>query len=473
MFDDTPAGEASGRLLDALVERVLGAVESARSRAARHHAYDAGLGAAEIDVVAVCEETVRIAQGVQADAVLTLDSRRRRAMATADETTITRSLSTEIALARQVSTPAGERTYALAQALELHPQTHALLRAGTISQAVAGAVCRETTYASVDDRGRVDAEIAASLTELSPRQAGREARRLVMAADPHAAYERTVRAREDRSVTFSPELDAMASLTVYGPAEQVASAFRRLDDQATARRADGDPRTIRQLVADLAIEALTGERVSADGTSAVRAEIGVVMRPESLFSADTAPATLAGYGPIPAELARRLAASDAAGARRFCPAPDGERLTGSDPRARRFNAAVRRLVRTVDGQCQRPWCDCRIRDVDHAVPYARGGPSTPQNAQGVCQADNLAKEGPGWRVTPVDGEGPADEALARAVRWRTPTGHTYARRRREPLGVPTRDQEERPPASSRRVEAPQEDTGSAIERSLAELLRAA
>lgn len=443
MLDVTTAGDTSDRLLDALVERVLAAVESARARAAEHDEHSAELGAAEIEVVAVCEEVVRIAQGVQADAVLALDAQRRRVMANVEESMLTRSLFTEIALARQVSTPAGERTYALAQALELHPQTHALLRDGAISQSVAGAVCRETTYASVDDRGRIDAELAPALVELSPRRAAKEARRLVLATDPHAAYERTVRARDDRTVTFSPELDAMASLTVYGPAEQITSAFRRLDDEASARRSDGDPRTIRQIMADLAVEALTGARVTRTGTADIRTEIGVVMRPETLFTVDDAPAVLTGYGPVPAELARRLAASERAWLRRFFTTPDGERLTGSDPQARRFNAGVRRLVRTVDGQCQRPWCDCRVRDIDHAVPYARGGPSAPLNAQGTCQPDNLAKEAPGWEVTTsIDPDSPDTSTLASEIRWRTPTGHVYRNRRREPLGVPVR------PASS-------------------------
>ncbi|QMW67967.1 hypothetical protein H4N58_09035 [Mumia sp. ZJ1417] len=437
MFEDATTGDTAERLTTALVERVLAAVGAARSRALAHDAHEAELGAAEIDVVAMCEEVVRIAQGVQADAVLALDVRRRGVMTHVEESMLTRSLFTEIALARQVSTPAGERTYALAHALELHPQTHALLRDGAISQSVAGAVCRETTYASVDDRGRIDAELAPALIELSPRRAAKEARRLVLATDPHAAYERTVRARDDRAVTFSPELDAMASLTVYGPAEQVTSAFQRLDDQASARRADGDPRTIRQLMADLAIEAFTGAGVGADGMSEVRAEIGVVMRPEALFSADNAPATLAGYGPIPAELARRLATSDDAWVRRFFTTPGGEHLAGSDPRARRFSAAVRRLVRTVDGQCQRPWCDCRVRDIDHATPYARGGLSTPLNAQGTCRPDNLAKEAPGWTVTTADPHSPDGSTLAAEVRWRTPTGHVYVNRRREHLGGTT------------------------------------
>lgn len=427
MFDETSDRSAES-LTATLAARVLSAVERTRERVGAHDEHEVALGAGEIDVTALCEEVVRIAQGVQADAVLALDARRREVMTTVDETTLTRSLFAEIALARQVSTPAAERTYALAQALDLHPQTHALLRDGIISQQVAAAVCRETTYSAVDDRARIDAALAPLLADLSPGRAAQEARRLVLAADPHAAYERTIRAREERAVTFSRELDAMASINIYGPAEQITAAFQRLDDEACARRTDGDPRTVRQLMADLAIEMLTGARVTPSGTTTMRTEIGVVMRPEALFTADDASATLNGYGPVPAELARRLAATDDVWVRRFFTAPDGERLAGSDPRARRFSAAVQRLVRTVDDQCQRPWCDCRVRDIDHAVPYARGGPSSPDNAQGTCRPDNLAKEAPGWRVTPVaDGS----DTLASEVRWRTPTGHVYATRRRK------------------------------------------
>ncbi|MFC6149963.1 HNH endonuclease signature motif containing protein, partial [Mumia xiangluensis] len=417
------------RLATLLLDRVRAVIEDARARAVASPRGALELGAGEIDLVTACEEVVRIAQGVQLDAVQLLDARRRSAPELVrDESVFTRSLFVEIALARQVSSPAGETTYAMARALEVLPQTHGLLRDGTISSGVAAAVCRETTFLAADDRRRVDAEIAPALADLTPRRAAAEARRLVLATDPHAAYARTVRAREGRAVTFRPELDAMASLTVYAPADQVVAAFEHLDGRASVRRNDGDPRTIRQLTADLAIEALTGAQVAADGSHTIGVEVGVVMRPESLFSADAAPATLSGYGPIPAELARQLAGSEHSWVRRFFTAPDGRSINDVDPRARRFSRAVRRIVQVVDGQCRRPWCDCRIRDVDHITPYARGGLSVVSNAQGDCRTDNLAKESPGWEVTSVTS---ANDTLPDEVHWRTPTGHVHVSRRSE------------------------------------------
>lgn len=60
--------------------------------------------------------------------------------------------------------------------------------------------------------------------------------------------------------------------------------------------------------------------------------------------------------------------------------------------------------------------DCRIRDIDHIRPHRTGGPTTETNGQGLCRLSNLVKELPGWHVS--------QDAVG-AVRWTTPTGHTY------------------------------------------------
>ncbi|MFC7361290.1 hypothetical protein [Nocardioides astragali] len=51
----------------------------------------------------------------------------------------------------------------------------------------------------------------------------------------------------------------------------------------------------------------------------------------------------------------------------------------------------------------------------------RGGPTSLGNAQGLCQACNLAKSLPGWRSAPVgECNGPPIAAVV------TPTGHVYS-----------------------------------------------
>ncbi|MDD9349081.1 HNH endonuclease signature motif containing protein [Mumia sp.] len=404
-------------LLTGLLERVGEAAAAALARidAAEEEAVAAGAGA--VEAVALCEVIVRMAQACQTDAVADLDVRRREVLGPhTDEREVCRSLFAEIGLARQASATAGESTYRLTRDLEHHPAARRLLQDGVVNQSVVAAVCRETVYLAPDQRAEVDAELAPFLAVLGPRRAAAAARRLVIEKDPHAAFVRTVRARDERHVRLRPELDAMATLSICAPAAQLAPVWERLDHEASARHSDGDPRTIAQLTSDLAVERLAGASVTADGALAIVTEIGVLMRPETLYGTDDVAAVLRGYGPVPGELARRLASGEQGWVRRFFTRPDGHGLEAVDPRRRRFPAGVARLVRATDELCARPWCECRVREIDHTTPYARGGETVLDNAQGVCRTDNLLKETRGWRV---------DRDHARSLTWTTPTGRRY------------------------------------------------
>ncbi len=408
------------RLIADLIDRVGEAAGAAAVRVDAAHEFEVAAGAGAVEVVALMETVVRIAQGLQADAVADLDARRRDFTGPSiDERELSRSLFAEIGLARQVSATAGETTYRLARDLADHPEAHAQLRDGVVNQSVVAAVCRETVFLDPARRAEVDAELSPYLAGLGPMRASAAARRLVLDKDPHAAFERTVRARQERHLRLRPELDAMATLSVYGPAAALTAAWQRLDDEASARRSDGDPRTIAQITCDLATEALSGAAVAPDGSTAIGVEVGVLMRPETLLGADDASADLQGYGPIPGELARQLASGERSWLRRFFTRPDGHRLETVDPRRRRFPAGVARMVRAADALCERPWCECRAREIDHTTPYARGGETTIDNAAGTCRADNLVKESRGWRVE-------QDPVGLRT--WKTPTGHRYASR---------------------------------------------
>jgi Domain of unknown function (DUF222) len=57
---------------------------------------------------------------------------------------------------------------------------------------------------------------------------------------------------------------------------------------------------------------------------------------------------------------------------------------------RLFTGATRRAIEVRDGQCRHPFCDrpaprCQI---DHIIPYARGGPSTQANGRVYCSYHN-------------------------------------------------------------------------------------
>ena len=75
----------------------------------------------------------------------------------------------------------------------------------------------------------------------------------------------------------------------------------------------------------------------------------------------------------------------------FTSAATGEVLA-MDSRSRLFPKALAELVRLRDRTCRGPYCDAPITTIDHIHRHAQGGPTTIDNAQGLCTRCNLAKE---------------------------------------------------------------------------------
>ena len=80
-------------------------------------------------------------------------------------------------------------------------------------------------------------------------------------------------------------------------------------------------------------------------------------------------------------------------------------------------------LRLRDQICRTPYCDARIRNLDHIKRKADGGPTSALNGQGTCETCNQAKEGWGWSSRPRPG--PNGEHVVEIV---TPTGHRYTTR---------------------------------------------
>jgi hypothetical protein len=91
-----------------------------------------------------------------------------------------------------------------------------------------------------------------------------------------------------------------------------------------------------------------------------------------------------------------------------------------ESRARLFPKALAAFIALRDDTCRTPYCNAPIRHTDHAVPKARGGPTTELNGNGMCEACNYAKEAPGWRVRTHNQED------CHTAEFTTPTGTTYS-----------------------------------------------
>lgn len=327
-----------------------------------------------------------------------------------------RGLGAEVALARRESPHRGSRLLGLAEAL-VHELPHTLeaLTAGEINEWRATLVARATACLSREDRVAVDAELAGRLGRYGDRQVEAEARRIAYRLDPQAAVTAASRAAADRRVSLRPAPDTMAILSGLLPVAQGVATYAALTRDADALRAAGDERTRGQLMADLLVERVTGQ-ATADR---VPVEVQLVMTDRTLLAGDDEPARLAGHGPVPAGIARALVTDTEAAVflRRIL--TDGVRLTGRESTRRDFPTGLREQIVLRDGICRTPWCDAPVRQVDHVLRAAESGPTAEANAQGLCEACNLAKEADGWRSRPV-----GDDA-GRSVEFTTPTGQRY------------------------------------------------
>jgi hypothetical protein len=337
-------------------------------------------------------------------------------------------IGTQIALARMESPHRGGRHHGLAKALmsEL-PQTLDAMGRGDVSEWQATLVARETACLNADARRAIDARIAGRLATWGDAQTVREVRKLAYAADPGATVARHAQAASERRVTIRPAPDTMCFLTALLPAAQGVTAYAALVREADRARAAGDSRGKGQVMADTLVERITGQSGAAD----VPIEVDLVMHADTLLGDGHTPAHLAGYGPIPATVARTMVRDTKANVwvRRLFMRPETGRLVSMDSRRRWFAGELRHFVILRDQFCRTPWCDAPIRHVDHPAPHRQDGPTDDENAQGLCEACNYAKEAPGWRVSAAQGAG------RHLVAIRTPTGHQHSSTAPDPPGT--------------------------------------
>ncbi|MEO3760769.1 DUF222 domain-containing protein [Mycobacterium sp. B14F4] len=377
--------------------------------------------AALVEQIARLERVKSAAAAGQARATAMLEAKRRAAEATAGVPSGKRGrgLASEIALARRDSPTRGGRHQGFAKALVYEmPHTLAALECGALSEWRATLIVRESACLSITDRRALDAEMCADVTGLDGKGDGRitaAARSIAYRLDPQAFVEHAAKAAQDRTVTIRPAPDTMTYLTVLLPVQQGVGMYAALKRQADTTF---DERSRGQVMADTAYERITGRPAEVPEPVAVN----LVMSDQTLLGDDDSAAVIDGYGPIPAEVARRLV--EAAGLdrrtratlRRLYRRPDKTALVAMESRSRRFPKGLAKFIALRDQRCRTPYCDAPIRHTDHAMPRSRGGPTDGINGQGLCERCNYEKEAPGWQVSTCEVDG------VHHAEFLTPTG---------------------------------------------------
>lgn len=271
---------------------------------------------------------------------------------------IGRGIADQLGLACKISGYVAARRLGMARALWFElPETYRLLVTGEVSEYVASLVVTETRHLDATIRHEVDTKIcAAGIAQMGPRSAAACARKHAYEADREGYVQRGRTERKNRRVGLRPAPDTMSLLTGYLPAEQGIACLKALRQRTDAVKAAGDERCRDQIMADTLVERITGQAQASD----VNAELQIVMDLDALLDAnEQTTAELAGYGPLPADIARDILATSKGQLwwRRLYAAPVGGPLAGGDPGRRRFDGYLRKLIMWRDRHCRDPFCE--------------------------------------------------------------------------------------------------------------------
>lgn len=425
-----------------------------------------------VDVMAAWRRQASWAQAGELAAVAELARRRAGASSRTAEFT-----SAEVGLALGLSPRSADAhvDFALALADRL-PLTREALAQGRIDFLKARVVAHGTAAVDAHVAAAVERRVLPGASGQTPGRLRARVERAVMALDPAGAERRREASEAERRVDCHDTGSGTTVLSgVHLPAGPAIAADNRLHAIARAIKAGGDPRTVDQLSADVFLSLLLGTQpgairpeaavgagfpvrgdlagppedrshktsIAGDGdrgdprmplspalspavaavtAGAVGGRIGTVHLTVpllTLLGLSTEPGEASGYGPLTAEITRQMAGAASDPKTRWCVT-----VTGSDGKpvhhghlGYRPSPEMAHVIRTLQPTCVFPGCSrpASACDLDHRVPYDRGGATCPCNMSPLCRRHHRVKQAEGWQFAEHAGR----------LRWTTPAGKTY------------------------------------------------
>ena len=322
------------------------------------------------------------------------------------------------------------------------PNTCSALATGEISSAHATVIARETAIAIRN--GAPDSVIfeveqrAISFAELhTPGQLAVRVRTDIAKSIPEEFEEITSRATSLRRVSCYNEADGMSTVVAILPAADAQivmnsiEAFILRQEQLQRSDRDGDAiRTIDQKRAD-ALSTICSNFLSEISETVTPQRrpltVNVTIDLPTLLGLAENPGQLAGYGPIPAAVARELA-SDAKW-KRFITEPQTGNLLDFGRESYEPPQHLKDFLIARDRTCRFPGCrrSALLSDLDHAESWESGGSTSPDNIGALCRRHHRLKTHDGWRIQSFsDG----------SCTWTSPLGKEFftpARSMNEPI----------------------------------------
>jgi hypothetical protein len=329
------------------------------------------------------------------------------------------SASDEVAAAARISRPAADRKVSLCRRLTAAlPATAAALARGDIGYPHILAVHDETLGLSPRLAHDVEQRALRRATQQTPGQLRSAVRKLVAVADPIGFAERHRRHADAHNVTLDHLGDGVTQLYSTMTTPDAATVKTAVDAWADAHRTQLPGLNIGQRrVAALVSWA---RHYLTDPTAPLRhghaPNIDIVIDLPTLLGLAEHAADVPGYGEIPADLARRLAADGSW--RRLVTDPTTGHLLDCGRRRYQPSAALRDFLLARERVSSFPGATTPAErcDLDHTEPYQAGGRTDRDNLGPVDRRAHRAKTLFGWALRREPGG---------ATTWTSPTGHRY------------------------------------------------
>ena len=221
------------------------------------------------------------------------------------------------------------------------------------------------------------------------------------------------------------ESDGISTVIAILPAEDAQMLLSAIESFVLRTPSTQDGRNMDMRRAD-ALTAIATQ-VLAESAQEVRPHrrpitVNVTVDLPTLMGLAQNPGQLAGYGPIPASLARSLAAEGSW--RRFITDPISGALLDFGRESYQPPQQLVDFLLARDRTCRFPGCrqSARLSDIDHAQSWESGGSTSAENLGILCRRHHRLKTHGGWKL-----ESNSDGSCL----WTSPEGKNYP--------VPARD----------------------------------
>jgi hypothetical protein len=335
----------------------------------------------------------------------------------------------DVATALRMSTGTAQIRIDVARTLVNHlPNVCSALAMGEISPAHATVIARESASAIRDGMGpahiySIEQSALAYAEFHTPTQVANKVRTTIAKLAPEPFEEIAERARDTRRVSCFREVDGLSTIVAILPAEDAQIVMKAIENFIHAQVASETISTEHRSMDMKRADALTSIATWSLQQSTVDVKlhrrpvtVNVTIDLPTLLGLAENPGQLAGYGAIPASVARALASNGKW--QRFITDPQTGTLLDYGRESYEPPQALVDFLIARDRTCRFPGCrqSAARADLDHAQSWESGGETSAANLGALCRRHHRLKTHCGWKL---------DSHSDGSCTWTSPLGKIY------------------------------------------------